>query len=199
MSRTLASSSGSVENLNVPDRWGWIPKFFHTLATVACETGLPSRRNRSASNREDQCVTPSSTGGSVNVIDRISSRTSWEIVAGLPERGASARPASPRAANLERHITTVGSAQPTRAAICLPGTPSADSSTIRARSTSRAGAPFARTRRVSSTRSASVTASTLTRFGMSHCRTERFRNYCDTTLVLRPTVPSVLVGERPRR
>src|SRR5665647_2745856 len=166
MSRTLASSSGSVENLNVPDRWGWIPKCFHSRAIVAWDTGFPLRRSRSASNREDQCVIPSSAGGSVNVIDKISSRTDCGIVGGLPDRGASARPASPRAANRERHITTVGSAQPTRAAICFPGTPSADSSTIRARSTSRAGEPFARTLRASSTRSASQTVNTFTRFGM---------------------------------
>jgi len=121
---------------------------------------------RSASNREDQCVIPSSAGGSVNVIAKISSRTSRAIVGGLPDRGASARPASPRVAKRERHITTAGSAQPTLAAICFPGTPSADSSTIRARSTSRAGEPFARSLRVSSTRSESETVNTLTRFGM---------------------------------
>jgi len=28
MSRILASSCGSVENVNVPYRWGWIPKRF---------------------------------------------------------------------------------------------------------------------------------------------------------------------------
>src|SRR5665647_2613302 len=94
------------------------------------------------------------------------SRFAERGLAGLPDRGASASPARPRSANRERHITTVGSAQPTRAAICLPGTPSAASSTIRARSTSRAGEPFARTRRASSARSPSQTVNTLTRFGM---------------------------------
>ena len=103
MSRTFASNSGSVENLNVPERCGWIPKCCHTRATVACETGLPSRRNRAASNRLDQCVIPSSAGGSVSVIDRISSRTARGMVGGFPDRGSSASPAMPCSANRDRH------------------------------------------------------------------------------------------------
>jgi hypothetical protein len=47
-------------------------------------------------------------------------------------------------ANRDRHRITVGSEQPTRSAISTPGTPSAASSTILARSTTRAGAPFNR-------------------------------------------------------
>lgn len=49
-----------------------------------------------ASSREDQCVIPSSTGGWVNVIARISSRTEAVIVGGFPDLGSSARPPSPR-------------------------------------------------------------------------------------------------------
>jgi len=49
-----------------------------------------------ASSRVDQWVIPSSTGGSVSVIERISSRTDCGIVGGFPDRGASASPASPR-------------------------------------------------------------------------------------------------------
>ena len=37
--RVSVAQSPSVENLNVPDRCGWIPKCFQTRATVACETG----------------------------------------------------------------------------------------------------------------------------------------------------------------
>jgi hypothetical protein len=152
MSRTFASSSGSVENLNVPDRCGWIPKCFHTRATVACETGLPSRRNRAASRRDDQCVMPSSVGGSVSVIARISSRTTGGMVGGFPDRGSSASPAIPCSANRDRHRITVGSEQPTRSAISRPGNPSAANSTIRARSTTRAGDPRRRTCRSSTAR-----------------------------------------------
>src|SRR5450830_1040987 len=49
-------------------------------------------------------------------------------------------------ANRERSITTVDTELPTRTVICLPGTPSADNRTIRARSTARAGAAFTRAR-----------------------------------------------------
>jgi hypothetical protein len=169
MSRTLASSSGSVENLNVPDRCGWIPKCFQILATVAWETALPWRRSRSANNRLDQCVMPSSAGGSVKVTAKISSRIDWSIVGGFPERASSTSPPNPRSANRDLHRITVGSLQPTRSAISTPGTPSAASSTIRARSTTRAGSPLARTRRRSTARSSSVIVSVRTRFGMHHC------------------------------
>ena len=49
---------------------------------------------------------------------------------------------------------------------------------------SRAGEPFARTRRASSARSPSETVNTLTRFAMPQCPTKRIRNLCDTPLVL---------------
>jgi hypothetical protein len=104
----------------------------------------------------------SSAGGSDKVRVKISSRTGCGIVGGLPERRASARPANPRSAYRDRHNTTVGSEHPTRAAISLPATPSAANSTIRARSTTRAGAPFDRARRINSSRSSAATASTRT-------------------------------------
>ena len=65
---------------------------------------------------------------------------------------------------------TVGSVHPVRSPICAPVSPSAASSTILARSTTRAGAPFARARRSSPARSASGTARTRTRFGMRQRR-----------------------------
>lgn len=85
-----------------------------TRATVACDTGLPPRRNRCASSRDDQCVNPSSAGGSVSVIERISSRTACGIVGGLPGRGSSTSPVDPRSANRDRHRITVGSLHQTR-------------------------------------------------------------------------------------
>ena len=59
---TLASSSGSVENLNVSAFHGLTPYSFQIAATVECS--IPSW---SASSRDDQCVTPSFDGGGVNV------------------------------------------------------------------------------------------------------------------------------------
>jgi hypothetical protein len=107
-------------------------------------------------------VIPSSAGGSVSVIARISSRTAGGIVGGFPGRGASASPARPRSANRDRHRITVGSLHPTRPAISTPGTPSAASSTIRARSTSRAGAPLRFTCRCNTARCSSVNATVRT-------------------------------------
>ena len=62
MSVTLASSAGSVENLNVSAFHGFTPYRVHAAATVTWL--VPSR---SASSREDQCVTPKLAGGGVNV------------------------------------------------------------------------------------------------------------------------------------
>jgi Tetracyclin repressor-like, C-terminal domain len=119
------------------------------------------RHSQSASRRADQCVTPAAcraSGGGVTVADRISLTTrSVSTVFGPPGRGASSSPASPSSAYWRRHLTTVGSVHPTRSAICGPVSPSAASSTIRARSTTRAGAPRSRTRRSSRARSASGT------------------------------------------
>ena len=88
---------------------------------------------------------------------------------GFPDRGSSVSPARPCSANRDRHRITVGSLHPTRSAISSPGTPSAASSTIRARSTIRAGDPFDRVRRSSTTRCSSVNASVRTRLATTHC------------------------------
>jgi hypothetical protein len=134
-------------------------------------------RSQSASRRLDQCVTPiacSEPGGGVTVADSISAiASSVSTVFGPPGRGASSSPASPSSAYCRRHLTTVGSVHPTRSAICGPVSPSADSSTIRARSATRAGADRSRARRSSLARSASLTASTRTRLGMGHCPAPR--------------------------
>ena len=70
MSTTLASSSGSVENLKVSAFHGLTPYSFHTAATVAWS--IPSR---GASSRDDQCVTPRLLGGGVNVAEMIAARS----------------------------------------------------------------------------------------------------------------------------
>jgi hypothetical protein len=84
---TLASSSGSVENLNVSTRQGWTPYAFHARATVAWSTP-----NRGASSRLDQCVTPSFFGGGRNVASTIFRSST---VFGRPDRSASDRAGNP--------------------------------------------------------------------------------------------------------
>jgi hypothetical protein len=173
-SRTLASSRGSTENLNPSVRCGCRQNRRHSREIESWLTSIfLVRRSQSASRRLDQCVTPwarSASGGGVTVADKISAITSSvSTVRGPPGRGASSRPASPSSAYCRRHLITVGSVQPTRAAICGPVSPSAASSTIRARSATLASAPRSLARRSSFTRSASVTVTMRTRFGMSHC------------------------------
>jgi hypothetical protein len=62
----LAASSGSVENLNVPTRQGWMPCSRQTLAMVSRLTSS-SRAN----SRVDQWVIPSLGGGGLRVADKI--------------------------------------------------------------------------------------------------------------------------------
>ncbi len=59
---TLAANSGSVENLNVSARHGCTPNARQARTTVAW-----SIFNRTASSRDDQCVTPNDSGGGRNV------------------------------------------------------------------------------------------------------------------------------------
>jgi hypothetical protein len=137
-------------------------------------TSMPLvRRSQPASRRDDQCVTPAArkdSGGGVTVADKISPiASSVSTVRGPPGRGASSSPASPPAAYCRRHLTTVGSVQPALSAICGPVSPSAASSTIRARSATRASAPRSLARRSSFARSASGTVRMRTRLGMRHC------------------------------
>ena len=173
-SRTLASSCGPVENLNPSVRCGCRQNLRHSPEIESWLTVIFFvRRSQSASRRDDQCVTPcacSDPGGGVTVAARIShTASSVSTVFGPPGRCASASPASPDPAYWRRHLITVGPVHPARSAICAPVSPSAASSTMRARSTTRAGAPFDRARRSSSARSRSGTVSTRTRFGIRHC------------------------------
>ncbi len=135
-SRILASSSGSVENLNVCVRHGCTFHFRQIRATVAND--IPSS---APSRRADQCVTPRCGGGAASVAANTAS-SSW--VAGRPERGRSPSAASPPARYRLRQVSTVGPDTPTRRAISALATPCEASSTIRARVTSDTAALEAR-------------------------------------------------------
>jgi hypothetical protein len=89
-SRILASSSGSVENLNVCTRHGCSPHFFHVVDTV--KSLMPRCL---ASSRLDQCVTPKCGGGGSNVA---STMLTGSITGGRPDFGRSSNPAIPSAA-----------------------------------------------------------------------------------------------------
>ena len=95
MSPTFASSSGSVENLNVSVRHGWMFHFFQNLATVTWL--IPSAP---PSSRDDQCVTPSVCGGGSSVRTTISASSTRP---GRPERGWSSSAATPPVAYRSRH------------------------------------------------------------------------------------------------
>jgi len=114
-----------VENLNVSRRHGC--SFHSRQIRATCPKEMPRCW---PSSRADQCVTPSDSGGgfSVAVTTAISS-----TVTGRPERCRSARAAIPPDSYRLRHPITVGRDAPTRRPISVFGTPSAASSTIRAR------------------------------------------------------------------
>ena len=108
-SRTLASSCGSVENLNVSARHGCSPHSRHTPATLTLE--MPSS---AASSRDDQCVTPSRSGGGSSVASTIATSS---VVRGLPGFGRSSSPPIPSAAYRFFHAITVGLDTPVRRTI----------------------------------------------------------------------------------
>ena len=87
---------------------------------------------RLASSRLDQCVAPSGTSSRV----RTTTSSTWAsvMVRGTPGRGSSPSPSSRRARNRARHRTTVPRLTPSRAATAVLLPPSAQASTIRARS-----------------------------------------------------------------
>ncbi len=86
-SPTVASNSGSVENLNVSRFHGFKSCSHQMRATEAKEIPrcLPS-------NRADQCVTPKDAGGASNVATT-TARSS--ITGGRPDRSRSPSPAMP--------------------------------------------------------------------------------------------------------
>jgi hypothetical protein len=83
----LASTSGSVENLNVSALHGLTPNRFQALVMVTWLTF-----SSAASSRDDQCVTPSLAGGGVSVAATIR-RGSTSL--GRPGRSSSASPSTP--------------------------------------------------------------------------------------------------------
>ena len=87
-----------------------------------------------ASSRLDQCVAPS--GASSRVRTTTSSTWASVIVRGTPGRGSSLSPSSRRARNRFRHLLTVLPADAQPAATAILVFPSAQASTIRARSAS---------------------------------------------------------------
>jgi len=158
-SRTLASSFGSVENLKLSARHGCSPHSRHTSATFTFE--MPSS---AASSRDDQCVTPSRSGGGSNVASTIATSST---VRGLPGLGRSPSPPLPSAAYRRFHKITVGLDAPVRRTISFVPIPSAASSTIRARRASPARIDGDRTHEASTSRSRGGT-STLTVNAMDH-------------------------------
>ena len=120
----LASSSGSVENLNVSAFHGFRPQRRQIRATVAKLTP-----RWSASKRADQCVTPSLAGGGSNVAAMIACSS---CTGGRPDRGRSSSAASPPVAYRTRQACTVGRLTPTSRPTSALLAPSAASNTIRA-------------------------------------------------------------------
>ena len=89
---------------------------------------------RSAIEARDQCVASAGISSSVAVMT--SSTLSSRIDGGRPGRGSSASPSSRCAANRRRHLLTVAGSTRRSAAACLFAAPSAQASTILARSAS---------------------------------------------------------------
>ena len=136
---TFATSSGSVESLNVSTRHGDTP----TTATSQHRGMIDP--DPSASNRDDQWVTPNRAGGGqpsdeFRWIDP--PRPAWPVhIDQAGHTGATYR---------DRHRFTVGRDTPTRAAMSGLRSPSAANNTTRARDASPARTEEARTSRVSS-------------------------------------------------
>ena len=92
---------------------------------------IPTRR---ASSRLDQCAAPSGTSSKV----RTTTSSTWAslMVRGTPGRGSSPSPSSRAARKRPRHLITVFRLMPSRAATAVLLRPSAQASTIHARSAS---------------------------------------------------------------
>ena len=122
-------SSGSGEILKSSTRHGCSPNARQMRCTLVGE--IPARR---ASSRLDQCVAPSGVSSRV----RTTTSSTWASVMlrGTPGRGSSPSPSSRRARNRARHLVTVPRLTRSRAATAILLWPSAQASTIRARSAS---------------------------------------------------------------
>ena len=149
MSRTLSMNSGSLDSLKVSERCGCNPKALQMRCTVVAE--MPLAR---AIERRLQWVASSGTVSSVRVTT--SAILSSPILRGAPGRGASSSPAIPLSAKRRRQVPTVSRDTPSFSAIAELLSPSAASSTIRARRAAPRDDLRRRTRRSSSTRSPSL-------------------------------------------
>ena len=130
-STSFSVNRGSLLTLNVSTRWGCNPSSFQILRTVSLLTPA-----RSAIVRVDQCVAPA---GLVLVVNSTISATCSAVIAALRPRPGLTLPQSvnPSASNALRQARTVTGLTPWRAATVLLPTPSAASSSTRARTTSR--------------------------------------------------------------
>ena len=117
-----------------------------------------------ASSRDDQCVTPSRSGGGSRVASTIATSS---VHRARPGFGRSSSPPVPSAAYRFFHKITVGLDTPVRRTISFVPIPSAASSTILARWASPARIDGDRTHEVSTSRSRGGT-STFTVNGMNH-------------------------------
>ena len=140
----LGLQGRSVENLKLSARHGCSPHSRHTSAILTFET--PSS---AASSRDDQCVTPSRSGGGSRVASTIATSS---VVRGLPGSGRSASPPVPSAAYRFFLKITVGLDTPVRRTISFVPIPSPASSTILARWASPARMDVARTHEASTSR-----------------------------------------------
>jgi len=108
--------------------------------TLEAETGPVRPRLASSAASSGQLHRASGTpvaAGSWQASAHTSARSAALIRRGRPVRGRSFSPASPRPANLPRHLRTMSSLTPSPAAIAALGQPRAAASTIRARCRSR--------------------------------------------------------------
>ena len=128
-SRILSVRSGSGEILNVSVRQGCRPKARQICCTLVAE--MPTLR---ASSRLDQCVEPSGTSSRVRTTTSPTCASVMER--GTPGRGSSVSPSRRNSRKRPRQRATVRRSTRSRAATATLLPPSAQASTIRARSAS---------------------------------------------------------------
>ena len=149
---TLATKSGSVDSLNESCRCGVRSNRFQIRPMVDFDSPV-----RLAIEARDQCV--SWPGVDSKVATTTSSTWSSRIEGGRPGRGSSISPSKREATNRDRQRFTVAGAMPRSAATCLFVPPSAQASTIFARSAKNWALFARRAQRLNCARSASVRTS----------------------------------------
>jgi hypothetical protein len=148
-STTFSTNSGSVDSLNPSTRWGLRSNLRQIRPMV--DSDRPLRR---AIEARDQWV--ASFGISSKVAVTTSSTLSSRIDGGRPGRGSSPRPPSRPSTNRPRHRATLCSVVRSSAATDLFSLPSAQASTIFARSARTCDVFPRRAQRASCSRSAPV-------------------------------------------